>query len=97
MSDKSLEGQNQNSILRKIYSIIPEFCLSHWLLRIPLAVVFVLQGMSKFPVTVEDAESYGLPFFVWWFVSYGELGAGFGLLVGGLMMAKTNLRELGDL
>ena len=68
-------------ILKRIFSIkIPEFCMSHWLFRIPLAIIFIQQGLSKFPVTVEDAEAYELPYLVWWFVSYGELGAGLGLL-----------------
>ena len=65
---------------------IPEFCLSHWLLRIPLAVVFIQQGLAKIPVTVEDAQSFELPYIVWWFAAYGELGAGIGLLVGGLFL-----------
>ena len=63
---------------------IPE--LSHWLLRIPLAVVFIQQGTAKIPVTLEDAQSFELPYLVWWFAAYGELGAGIGLLVGGIMM-----------
>ena len=62
--------------------------MSHWLLRIPLAIIFIQQGLSKFPVTAEDAEAFELPYLVWWFVSYGELGAGIGLLVGGLFAAK---------
>ena len=63
---------------------IPE--LSHGLLRIPLAVVFIQQGTAKIPVTLEDAQSFDLPYLVWWFAAYGELGAGIGLLVGGIMM-----------
>ena len=65
---------------------IPEFCLSHWLLRIPLIIVFLQQGIQKIPVTVEGAESFDLPFIVWWFAAYGEIGAGIGLLIGGIMM-----------
>ena len=65
---------------------MPEFCMSHWLLRIPLAIVFIQQGLMKIPVDIAEAESYGLSYLVWWFVAYGELGAGLGLLVGGLMM-----------
>ena len=34
---------------------------SHWLIRIPLMVVFFQQGMDKMPVTVEGAESWDLP------------------------------------
>ena len=72
------------SILRKLK--MPEFCLSHWLLRIPLIIVFLQQGLQKIPVTVEGAESFDLPYIVWWFAAYGEVGAGIGLLIGGLMM-----------
>ena len=70
----------------KVNIKIQEFYLSHWLLRIPLIIVFIQQGLSKLPVTLEDAQSYDLPYIVWWFAAYGELGAGMGLLVGGLMM-----------
>ena len=74
-------------MIRNILNKIPEFCLSHWLLRIPLAIVFLQQGFSKLPFSVEDAESWGLPYLVWWFVVYGEIGAGIGLLVGGLLVS----------
>ena len=83
-------------MLQKITERIPEFCLSHWLLRIPLAIIFIQQGISKLPFSVEDAESFGLPGLVWWFVVYGELGAGIGLLVGGVVIWKA-LKELQDL
>lgn len=65
---------------------IPSFKFSHWLLRVPLSIVFIQQGYSKFPVTAEGAQSYDLPFLVWWFVAYGELGAGIGLIIGGLLL-----------
>ena len=81
---------------KRLVSNIPEFCYSHWLLRIPLAIVFLQQGMSKLPVTIEGAESFDLPYIVWWFAAYGEIGAGIGLLVGGLFPKKF-LWELGDL
>ncbi len=83
--------------MSSIISRIPEFCLSHWLLRIPLAIVFIQQGLSKFPVTLEDAQSFELPYLVWWIVAYGELGAGVGLLVAGLLISWTWLRDIGDL
>ncbi len=72
--------------MRILVNKIPNFALSHWLLRIPLAIVFVQQGFSKFPVTLEDAEAYELPYLVWWFVAYGEMGAGLGIIVGGLLV-----------
>tara|TARA_R100001224_G_C4018626_1_gene148572 strand:- start:942 stop:1358 length:417 start_codon:yes stop_codon:yes gene_type:complete len=71
--------------MNRILNMLPEFCLSHWLLRIPLAVIFIQQGLSKFPVTLDGAESFDLPYIVWWFAAYGELGAGIGLLLGGLI------------
>ena len=57
-----------------------------WFIRLPLAIVFLQQGFSKFPVTIDGAESFDLPYIVWWFAAYGEIGAGIGLLVGGIMM-----------
>ena len=69
-------------------SKIPEFCLSHWLLRIPLAIIFIQQGLSKFPVSVDDASVFELPLMVWAFAAYGELGAGIGLIVSGVMGLK---------
>lgn len=86
--------------MRNILKKIPEFCLSHWLLRIPLIVVFIQQGLDKIPVDAETAEAMELPYLVWWFVAYGELGAGLGLLIGGLLALKffdDFLRDVGDL
>tara|TARA_B100002019_G_C21220812_1_gene574628 strand:- start:14 stop:328 length:315 start_codon:yes stop_codon:yes gene_type:complete len=52
--------------------------------------------MSKWPIDLETAQSYDLPLVVWAFVTLGEIGAGVGLLVGGLFPKKF-LWELGDL
>lgn len=82
-------------MIKNLVSKIPEFCLSHWLLRIPLAIVFIQQGIDKIPVDVETAEAMELPYLVWWFVAYGELGAGLGLLIGGVLIKY--LKEIGDL
>ena len=50
------------------------------------------------PVTLEDAQSFELPYIVWWFVAYGELGAGLGLIVGGLVIVWQRLWPwVGDL
>tara|TARA_B100000683_G_scaffold198432_1_gene191546 strand:+ start:309 stop:713 length:405 start_codon:yes stop_codon:yes gene_type:complete len=76
---------------------IPEFCLSHWLFRIPLSIIFIQQGVSKLPVTIEGAESFDLPYIVWWFAAYGELGAGIGLIVAGLMANWNKLQDYGDI
>lgn len=87
----------------KLRFSMPDFCLSHWLLRIPLAIVFIQQGFSKLPVTIEGAESFDLPYIVWWFAAYGEIGAGIGLLIGGIMIKpwlpildRLYIPDLGD-
>ena len=89
----------------KLLKLIPDFCLSHWLLRIPLAIVFLQQGISKLPFSLDDADSWELPYLVWWFVVYGEIGAGFGLIFSGIMGSKIAgdyiwdfwIQDLGDL
>ena len=82
-------------IFKKINQSIPDFCLSHWLFRIPLAIVFIQQGLSKLPVTIEEASTFDLPYLVWWFVAYGELGGGLGLIAGGVIARWWE--EIGDL
>ena len=89
--------------MKNFVSRIPEFCMSHWLLRVPLAIVFIQQGLSKFPVSLDDAESYELPYIVWWFAAYGELGAGIGLILSGVLGLtlfdyefKKWIRDIGD-
>lgn len=71
-------------ILSKIK--VPDFCMSHWLLRIPLAIIFVQQGLMKIPVSIEEAASYDLSYLTWWIVAYGELLGGIGLIVGALLV-----------
>ena len=36
-------------------------------------------------MSVDDAQTYNLPMLVWVFVIVGEIGAGLGLIAGGLM------------
>ena len=62
------------------------------------------QGLSKLPVDGAIAEAWGLPYIVWWFAAYGELGAGIGLLIGGLMtkpyfpiLDKCYIPDIGDM
>jgi len=66
---------------------IPDFKGANWLIRVPLGIVFILQGLQKLPVDISDAEAFGLPMSVWFFVAWGELFAGIGLLLGGLTIA----------
>ena len=47
--------------------------------------MFLQQGLSKLPMSVDDAQAYNLPMLVWVFVIVGEIGAGLGLIAGGLM------------
>ena len=71
-----------------------------FLLRIPLSVMFLQQGLSKFPVNEITAEAFGLPFIVWWFVAYGEVGSAVGLIVGGIfgiIFTKGIVSSLADL
>ena len=82
---------------RNITAHIPEFCMSHWLIRIPLIVVFLQQGFAKWPIDAETASAFELTLLVWTFVVLGEIGAGFGLIVGGLIDYVKRLKEFGDL
>ena len=66
---------------------IPEFRGANWLLRIPVAVVFILQGLQKLPLDPAEAEMWGLPMTVWFFVAWGEFFSGIGLLIGGTVYA----------
>lgn len=84
-------------MLKSIVNKIPEFCMSHWLIRIPLIVVFLQQGLAKWPIDPMTAEGFGLTLLVWTFVVLGEIGAGVGLAVGGLMDYFKRLKEFGDL
>ena len=86
-------GEKKMNLVKKI----PEFCMSHWLLRIPLIIVFLQQGLDKLPVDPETADAMGLPYLVWWVVAWGEVGAGIALLAGGVAMLKDYLKELADL
>ena len=85
-------------IIQNITNKIPEFCMSHWLIRIPLIVVFLQQGFDKWPIDADTAAGFELTLLVWTFVVLGEIGAGLGLFVGGVLSHfKTWVKELGDL
>ena len=66
-----------------------------WLLRVPLAIVFLQQGISKLPSSIEEAQGYELPMLVWTFVVLGEIGAGIGLIAGGVVQRLwTSLADM---
>ncbi len=83
-------------MIKTLVHRIPEFCMTHWLLRIPLIVVFLQQGLNKWPINLEDSP-VELTLLVWTFVVLGELGAGVGLLVGGIIALQKYFNELGDM
>jgi putative oxidoreductase len=70
--------------LKNYWQQLPDISFSHILLRIPLSLLFINQGLSKFPFDPAVGEGMGIPALVWWFVCYGEVAAGLGLLLGGL-------------
>lgn len=84
-------------MIKEFVRKIPEFCMTHWLIRIPLIVVFLQQGFAKWPIDAETAAAFELTLLVWTFVVLGEIGAGFGLIVGGFMDYVKRLKEFGDL
>ena len=51
----------------------------------------------KLPLNIEDAEAFNLPMTVWFFVAYGEIFSGIGLIVGGLLRIKFLWPWIGDL
>jgi len=70
--------------IRNYWNLLPDFSLSHILLRIPLALIFIQQGLSKMPFDPAGGEAFGLPALIWWVVVFGEVAAGLGLLLGAL-------------
>tara|TARA_B100000497_G_C7341412_1_gene224315 strand:+ start:151 stop:558 length:408 start_codon:yes stop_codon:yes gene_type:complete len=83
-------------MIKKLVNKIPEFCMTHWLLRIPLIVVFLQQGLSKWPIDVNDSP-VELTLLVWTFVVLGEISGAIGLIVGGVLDYIKKLKEFGDI
>ena len=83
-------------MLKRLVNKIPEFCMTHWLLRIPLIVIFLQQGLSKWPIDVSDSP-VELTLLVWTFVVLGEIGGAIGLIVGGVLDYIKKLKECGDI
>ena len=82
--------------LKKINQKFPEFKGANWLIRIPLAIIFIQQGLDKLPFDPSTAEAYELPLSVWFMVIISELLAGFGLLFGGILQSLKILNLVGD-
>jgi putative oxidoreductase len=91
----------KNSFVPNYWKWMPEFSWSHFLLRIPLAIVFISQGLTLLPFDSTEGQKIGVGAASWWIMSYGELLAGIGLLVGGLASLPIfrhlpMIDELGD-
>jgi putative oxidoreductase len=82
--------------IKNYWEKLPDLSLSHILLRIPLSLMFINQGLSKFPYDPAVGEGMGIPALVWWFVCYGEVMSGLGLLAGGLV-TLPKLRDISAL
>ena len=85
-----------NLELKEINQKLPDFKGSSWLIRIPLSIVFIQQGLSKIPLDMTEADVYNLPLHVWLIVILSELTAGFGLLFGGALKSFNLLTWFGD-
>ena len=73
----------------------PFMNLSSWLLRLSLGTSFILHGLGKFPMPADGMvklfESKGIlfPELTASLVALGEVGAGAGIIVGGLINNNT--------
>ena len=65
--------------------------LAFWLLRLGLGIAFILHGLKKFPLPPEKMAQwftkmgYAYPEFITSSVAVGELMAGVGVILGGLL------------
>lgn len=70
--------------IKNYWKTLPDFSWSNLLLRIPLALIFINQGLAKLPFDPAGGAAFGISSLIWWFVAYGEVLAGAGLLAGGI-------------
>jgi putative oxidoreductase len=90
------------NLFNNYWQQLPDFDWSHILLRIPLAVVFITQGLSKLPYDATGGAAFGLSAMTWLFVIVSEIAAGVGLLAGAVpTLPRVRdipiLAELGDI
>jgi uncharacterized membrane protein YphA (DoxX/SURF4 family) len=70
--------------------------LAPWLLRIGLGTSFILHGIGKFPIPKPDmvrwfeSMGYMYPELIVSMVALGEVVAGAGIIIGGLLNTKAN-------
>ena len=72
-----------NNLLETIASPLKPY--AHWLLRIGLGISFFLHGYGKFPVLADGWLSTNLGFVTANLVAWGELLAGLGIILGGIL------------
>jgi len=82
-----------NNLLESIAK--PLMPITPWLLRLGLGISFILHGLGKFPLPPEkmvtwfESMGYMYPELVTSLVALGEVGAGAGIILGGLFQNKT--------
>ncbi|MEM9700719.1 MAG: hypothetical protein AAF943_18270 [Pseudomonadota bacterium] len=64
---------------------IPTIRSSDWFLRVPLAAIIIEQGNMKIPDMAYQAESYGLPLFIFFLSAFAEIVGGLAILLGGVI------------
>ena len=83
-----------NNFLDKVAS--PFELIAPWLLRITLGASFILHGVGKFPIPSPDmvrwfeSMGYMYPEIIVSMVAVGEVAAGAGIMIGGILNTKAN-------
>ena len=84
---------NLNNLLESIAK--PLMPITPWLLRLGLGISFILHGIGKFPLPPErmvtwfESMGYMYPELITSLVALGEVGAGAGIILGGLFNNKV--------
>ena len=82
-----------NNLLESIAK--PLMPIARWLLRLGLGTSFILHGIGKFPLPPEkmvtwfESMGYMYPEIITSLVALGEVGAGAGIILGGLMSGNA--------
>jgi putative oxidoreductase len=82
-----------NDLLESIAK--PLMPIAPWLLRLGLGTSFILHGIGKFPLPPEkmvtwfESMGYMYPEIITSLVALGEVGAGAGIILGGLMSSNA--------
>ena len=85
--------KNLDNILESIAK--PLMPITPWLLRLGLGTSFILHGIGKFPLPPErmvtwfESMGYMYPEIVTSMVAVGEVAAGAGIILGGLVSGHT--------